>query len=85
MYDKCMIDVSTSGVGKLFSRRAVVTNLKFSRAAQQVAKAVSKLDFQAIKMKNMLKSFESIIYLQYGNALHVYNELIRYQAIRKQE
>ena len=48
-----------SDTGKIFSRRAVVTNLKFYRAIQYVAKAVPKLDCYAIKMKNMLKSFEA--------------------------
>ena len=73
------------GVGKLFGRRAAVTNFKFLSAARYVAKAVSKLDCHAIKMKNMPKSFENIIHPQYGNALHVYNAFIRYQAIRKRE
>ena len=70
---------------KLFSTRAAVTNFKFERAAQQVAKAVSKLDGPAIKMNNMLKSFENIIRSQHGETLHVYNAFIRYQAIRKRE
>ena len=52
---------------------------------KKVAKAVSKLDCHAIKMKNLLKSFENIINPQYGKALHVYNAFIRYQAIRKRE
>ena len=77
--------VSSPGVGKLFSTRAGVTNFKFKRTAQQVAKAVSKLDFPAIKMKYMLKSFENIIHSQYGETSHVYKEFIRHQAIRKRE
>ena len=72
-----------AGVGKIFSRRAAATNFKLLRAAQYAAKAVSKLDCHAIKMKNMLKSLENIIHPQYGNALHVYNAFIRYQVIRK--
>ena len=75
----------TAGVGKLFSRRAAVTHFKLLRAAQYVAKAVSKLDCHAVKMKNMLRSFENIIHPQYGNVLHVHNAFIRYQAIRKRE
>ena len=71
------------GVGQLFSTRAAVKNFQFYRAAQYVAMAVSKLDCHAIKMKNLRISFENTIYPQYGNALHVYNAFIRYQAIRK--
>ena len=70
-------------MGKLFSTRAAITKFKFWRAAQYVAKAVSELDCHAIKMKNMLKYFETIIHPLYGNALHIYNAFIRYQAIRK--
>ena len=55
------------------------------KVAQQVAKAVSKLYFPAIKMNNMLKSFENIFHSQHGETLHVYNAFIRYQAIRKRE
>ena len=50
-----------------------------------VAKAFSNLDCHAIEMKNMLQSFENIIHPQWGNALHLCNALIRYQAIRKRE
>ena len=50
-----------------------------------VTKAVSKFDCHAIKMKYMSESFEAIIHPQYGNALHVHNASIRYQAIRKRE
>ena len=70
---------------KLFCKRAAVTNSKFLRAAQYVAKAVSKLDCDAIKMKNVLQSFENTIHPQFGNASHVYNAFIRHQAIRKRE
>ena len=70
-------------MGKLFSRKAAVTNFKFERDAQYVAEAVSKLDCHAIEMKNTLKSFENIIHPQYGNAFHVYGVFIRYQVIRK--
>ena len=70
-----------TAVGKLFSTRTAVTNFNFLRPAQYVAKAFSKLDCHAIKMKNMLKYFENIIHPQYGK--HVYNAFIRYQATRK--
>ena len=33
----------------------------------------------------MLKTFKNIIHPQYDDALHGYNALIRYQAIRKRE
>ena len=55
------------------------------KGPQYGAKAVSKLDCHAIEMKNMLTNFENIIHPQYGNALHVYNAFIRYQAVRKRE
>ena len=71
-----------SSVGKLFSKRAAVTNFKFERAVKDFPKAFQKLDFHAIKMKDMLKSFENIIHPKYGNALYVYNAFIRYQAIK---
>ena len=72
-------------VGKLFSTRAAVTNFRFLRAERYVAKASSKLDCHEIRLKNMLKSFENGIHVQYCNGLHVYNVFIRYQAIRKRE
>ena len=72
-------------MGKPLSRRAAATNLKFYRAAQYVAKAVSKLDCHAMKMRNMLKPFENTIHPQHGNTLNLYNAFIRYQAIRKRE
>ena len=79
-YTKFINKGSRAGVGKLFNTRAAITNSKFLQD-----KAVSKFDCHAIKMKNMLTSFQNIIHPQYGNALHVYNAFIRYQAIRKRE
>ena len=68
-----------------FSAQGPQSHFKFERAAQQVSKAVSKLDCPAIKMNNLLKSFENIIHSQHGETLHVYNAFIQYQAIRKRE
>ena len=52
--------LSAAGVGKPFSTRAAVINFKtLKRAAQYVAKAVSKLDCHTIRMKSMPKSFET--------------------------
>ena len=72
-------------MGKLFNTRVAVTNFKLLRAMQNVVMAFSKLNCHAMKMQYVLKSFEDIIYHQYGNALNVYDAFIRYQAMRKRE
>ena len=62
-----------------FQHKVRSHKFKFERASQYVAKAVSKLDWHAVEMKNMLKSFKNITHPQFGNALYVYNTFIRYQ------
>ena len=66
-----------------FSAQGLQSQISSFKGAQFVVRAFSKSDCRAIKMKNMLKSFENIIHPQHGNALHVYNAFIRYQAISK--
>ena len=74
-----------AGVDNLFSTRAAVANIEILKGLTVCCQGFSKLDCPAIEIKNMPKSFESIIGPQYGNALHVYDAFLRYQAIRKRE